>query len=462
MKKPIIALIALLVLAAASFIAFFIVKNNEDEKAADAAAKAADYVLFDFDPESIDLITFDCPDGVYQAELDENDEWQLKDSDEFIMSHLYAQTVCNYVSSLTADKDYGEADGNKKELYGLNDPVSITFSNASEEYTVHVGDLDPTSSYYYVMTDSKSKIYAIPASTGSALRTTRIMMKNTFLSPYTDSEIASVELFKDGEEVYNLTYNENDSIWNLGGNYSNFEVDQTVITTIISYITRAEAQEFFEENFTDYAKYGFDDPHAKVVITGKDGKSYSLLFSRYGTNTKTYTHVLFEDFGQAAIFYTGDVDFIDYEPYDFLVKTICNVSIHDIIGIDYVSGDIDTKFDVKIAENKIDMNGENISSLSGDVSIDFTTFYNSIIYREFTKLDFDITPDTNKLFSSVTFHMADGSDKVLEIYEYNDEECTVFIDGEYTGAIVKRSDFTGKNSVEYYYNELIDTIYDAQ
>ena len=96
------------------------------------------------------------------------------------------------------------------------------------------------------------------------------------------------------------------------------------------------------------------------------------------------------------------------------------------------------------------MNGENISSLSGDVSIDFTTFYNTIIYKEFTKLDFDITPDTNKLLSSVTFHMADGSDKVLEIYEYNDEECTVFIDGEYTGAIVKRSDFTGKNSVEYF------------
>ncbi|MBQ8296223.1 MAG: DUF4340 domain-containing protein [Ruminococcus sp.] len=457
MKKPIIAIIALLVLAAASITAFLLVKNNEDKKAEEAAAKAADYVLMNFSSDDITNASFTFDGDSYNAELIE-EEWTFTSSEDFILNHTYVQGVCTYMSTLTAEKDYGEATDESKAMYGLDDPTVITLSDGASEHTIYVGDLDPTSTYYYVMVPEKTKIYAISASDGSTLKTTRVMMRDTYLVPYIDNEVARIQVIKNDETVYDLTLNTETNLWELPEEYSDFNVAQTAVTTIVSYLTRAQAQEFFEENLEDLSTYGFDEPAAELIVTGTDGKEYRLLFSYFGNNTNTYTHVLYEN-GQVAVFYTGDVDLIECTPADFLVQEICNISVFDITGFDYSYEEHNDVFTVDMDNSITKMNDKYTISEMGDTATTaFTNFYNSITYIAFDELDFEAQPDKSELVLRVNFHLADGSDTLFELYKADEKYSYIFIDGEYTGGITITERVTGQNSVSYFYNKLMDIL----
>ncbi|MCD7891172.1 MAG: DUF4340 domain-containing protein [Ruminococcus sp.] len=455
MKKIAVTIGVLAVLAVGSVSAALIVRNNENKKSVEKAALQADYILFSFNSDDITEASIDCEDGYYTAELIDS-VWTLSNSDEFTLNHTYIQGICTYMSTLTAEKDYGEATDESKETYGLDDPTIITLSDGKNDYTIYVGDLDPTETYYYVMTEDKEKIYAIDASSASSLKATRLMIKDTYLIPYTDSEVYHVQLLKDNEIVYDLDYDEENSIWTIPDEYSYFTIDQTAITSMINVMTRCEAQEFFDENLEDYSKYGFDEPTAELIVTGSDGSEVKLLFSYYGNNTKTYTYVLYESSGQVAAFYTGDIDFIEDTTADYLVQEVCNISIYDITGFDFTYDGKTDEFSVDMENSSVSMNGTSISDLGSDASSDFTSFYNSISYMKFMTIDFTADTSDAELLMSVTLHLSDGRDTVFELYKADDDSCYIFIDGYYTGAIGDMTDLTGKNSVLDYYEELID------
>lgn len=456
MKKALITVIILICLAAASTTAFLIVKNKEDKKAAEVSDQTEDYTLFSFDADSVDRVTFDCPDGKYTAELSDG-KWQLSGSDEFILSNSYVQNVCTYMSDLTADKDYGEADEENKSAFGLDDPTVITASDGSSEYTVYVGDPDPTGSYYYIMTGDKNKIYAIETLYGCVLKTSRLMMKDTYMLPYSDNEIEHIQLIKKGETVYDLTHNDEDDTWYLAEEYPELTVDKTNITSMINIMTRIEVQEFLDEDLEDYSKYGFDNPEAELLVTGSDGETVRLLFSYYGNDTSTYTHVLFES-GQAAKFYTGDVDFIEYTPANFLVQEVCNVSVFNIEGFDLIYNGANDSFDVNMNEDSVSMNGISISDLGDKAVAAFTNLYNSLIYIELQEVDISAVPEKSEPVLSVSYRLSDGTKKLFELYRKDDDSCYAFVDDSYTGAIVSMDELDGKNSVSEFYEKLTEII----
>lgn len=457
MKKTLIAVIILVFLAAASITAFLIVKNKEDKKTAEASALAEDYALFTFDSDSISRVDFDCPDGEYSAELIDG-TWQLADSDEFIMRHSYVQNVCTYMSDLTAEKDYGEATEENKAMFGLDDPTIITASDGSAEYTVYIGDPDPTGSYYYIMIGGRNKVYAIDTLYGSVLKTSRLMMKDRYLVPYSDSEIAHIQLVRDGETVYDLTHNADDDTWSLPEEYSQLTIDKTEVTAMINVMTRVEVQEFLDEDLEDYSKYGFDSPAAELIVTGNDGNTVRLLFSYYGNDTQTYTHVLNEDSGQASTAYTGDVDFIEYTPASFLVEEICNISVYDISGFDMTYNGVSDSFSVNMNDNKVSMNGISISDRDDNAPTAFTNLYSSLIYMEIQEVDISAAPEKSESVLSVNYHLSDGTDKLLELYKKDESSCYAFIDGSYTGAVISMDEVDGKNSVEEFYEKLISLL----
>ena len=81
MKKPIIALIILLIIAGGSVGALMAVKNKQNKEKQHKAADVADNKLFSFDPYSVTKIVFSKGDEVYTAEKND-DLWKL-DNEEF-------------------------------------------------------------------------------------------------------------------------------------------------------------------------------------------------------------------------------------------------------------------------------------------------------------------------------------------------------------------------------------------
>ena len=247
MKKVIIAAVALLIVAGGSFGAFLVVKNRSDKETEKQVSELADNVLFSFDSDSITEINFDCPDGQYKAVINDDGDWKL-DSGEFPLDQTYMDALLTLVSDFTAETNYGEADSSKKSMYGLETPSeTITLSDGTNNYKVYVGNISPTNDYYYVMVEGKNKVYTVDSIQGSVLKASRLMIKSKELVPYKDNEIKQITVKKDGKTVYDLTFDTETSTWSLPDEYSNLPFDQTAVTSMLTTVTRLEAQQLLDE-----------------------------------------------------------------------------------------------------------------------------------------------------------------------------------------------------------------------
>lgn len=458
MKKTLILIASLVVLAAASLTAFFIVKDKQEKIAEEESSKLADYALFSFDSNSIKKVSIETEGSEYIAEIDESSEWNMTSTDDFEANSQYFQNVCTYLSDLTAEKDYGEADDEKKALYGLENPIKITASDGTKDYTIYIGDPSPTGDVYYVMTGDKSKIYAIDTLYGSVLKTSRTMMKDPMMLPFGDREIANIQLIRDGKTAYDLNYDSESGLWKLPDEYSKLTTDVTKITSMINIMTRIEAQNFFEENLEDLSKYGFDKPTAELIVTGLNGVTRKYLFSLYGNETDTYIHVYFEETGQVATYFTGDCNFINYGYDRFISPMICNISLNGITGLDFTFEGRNDSFEVDTETDTVKMNGKPLSEFAANTTNSFSVFYSSLSALEISGLDIENTPELSDPILKAVFHFADEPDKTVELVERDDSSCYVFIDGTYTGAYIENEKFNGKNTLDFFYDSFITDV----
>ncbi len=457
MKKTLIAAIILFVLAAASISVFLIFKKNKDNQAEKEAQLAAEYQLISFNSDSATKIEFDCPDGKYTTEFID-DKWRLTSSDDFKMSNTYAQGVSTYMSTLTALKDYGEATDESKAKFGLSEPTKVTIYENNNSHTVYVGDADPTGVYYYVMVEGKNKIYAIDSMVGGMLDATRLLMKDPYLVPYSSDEIVELTLIRGDDTIYELSCDSATSLWSFPEQYSHLTVDNSEITAMLAIMTRITAQEFLDENLEDYSKYGFDKPFAEMFIKGTDGAVIHLLFSRFGNNTQTYTHVLNVDTGQVMTVLSGDADFIEDTPASYIVNEVCPVSIHNLSAMNFTYNGKTDNFEIDMDKTEVIMNGTSISAIGNDAYSAFNNFYYSITYLTSKDVDITISPELSELVLAVEFVYKDDSTLMLEICKADEENCYVFFDGKFSGYIVDESDISSKNSIEDFYNQLVEIV----
>lgn len=456
MKKVIISVVALLIVAGGSFGAFLAVKNKSDKETKQQASELADNVLFSFDDESIKEINFECPDGQYKAVVNDDGDWKLE-SGEFALDQTYIDALLTLVSDFTAETNYGEADSSKKSMYGLENPSeTITLSDGTKNYKIYVGNISPTNDYYYIMVDGKDKVYTVDSVHGSVLKASRLMIKSKELIPYKNNEIKQITVKKDGKTVYDLTFDTESSTWSLPKEYSNLPFDQTAVTSMLTTVTRLEAQQLLEENLDDLSKYGFDKPVAEVTVKGIDGTEQNILVSDKTDENKTYSYALIEDTNQVQMYYFSDLDFVDNKPIDFLPDSTTFATMYDVTGFDLTFGDINDSFTMDIANNILKVNGKEADIKNSENSTAFQNFYNALSILIFTETDVDASPDNSELLLSAVFHVNDGTDIKIDLVDAGNDKCYVFKDDVYTGGLIDMSRITGKTSVRSFYDTFFE------
>lgn len=456
MKKVIISVVALLIVAGGSFGAFLAVKNKSDKETKQQASELADNVLFSFDDESIKEINFECPDGQYKAVVNDDGDWKLE-SGEFALDQTYIDALLTLVSDFTAETNYGEADSSKKSMYGLENPSeTITLSDGTKNYKIYVGNISPTNDYYYIMVDGKDKVYTVDSVHGSVLKASRLMIKSKELIPYKNNEIKQITVKKDGKTVYDLTFDTESSTWSLPKEYSNLPFDQTAVTSMLTTVTRLEAQQLLEENLDDFSKYGFDKPVAEVTVKGIDGTEQNILVSGKTDENKTYSYALIEDTNQVQMYYFSDLDFVDNKPIDFLPDSTTVATMYDVTGFDLTSGDINDSFTMDIANNILKVNGKEADIKNSENSTAFQNFYNALSILIFTETDVDASPDNSEPLLSAVFHVNDGTDIKIDLVDAGNDKCYVFKDDVYTGGLIDMSRITGKTSVRSFYDTFFE------
>ncbi|MBP5582247.1 MAG: DUF4340 domain-containing protein [Ruminococcus sp.] len=223
MKKPIIALIALVIAAGASTGAFLAVKNKKNKENQQAQAQIDDKYLLNFDSDAPTKLTFSKDGESYVCE-NKDGVWTLE-SGEFSVDQTYCQLICTYTSTLTAVESYGEITDDKLAMYGLDSPDILEITEPKGTHTIHIGDMSPTGNYYYITVDGKSNVYAVEAMQGSVLKLDRLLIKNKELLPYTLYDLKEVITYKDGEVLCDLTFDEESQTWSLPKEYSDVTLD---------------------------------------------------------------------------------------------------------------------------------------------------------------------------------------------------------------------------------------------
>lgn len=452
MKKVIIAAVALLIVAGGSFGAFLAVKNRSDKETEKQVSELADNVLFSFDSDSITEINFDCPDGQYKAVVNDDGDWKLDDG-EFALDQTYMNALLTLVSDFSAETNYGEADSSKKSMYGLENPSeTITLSDGTNNYKIYVGNISPTNDYYYIMVEGKDKVYTVDSVQGSVLKASRLMIKSKELIPYKDNQIKQIIVKKDGKTVYDLTFDTETSTWSLPKEYSNLPFDQTAVTSMLTTVTRLEAQQLLEENLEDLSKYGFDKPVAEVTVKGLDGTEQNVLVSGKTDENQTYTYALIEDSNQVQVYYFSDLNFTDYKPVDFLPDSTTIATMYDVTGFDLTFGDINDSFTMNMTDRTLKMNGKETDIENNENSTAFQNLYNALSILIFTETDVNASPDNSEPLLSAVFHLNDGTDIKIDLVDAGNDKCYVFKNDTYTGGLIDMSRITGKTSVKSFYD----------
>lgn len=455
MKKVIIAMVALLVVAGGSFGAFLAVKNKSDKETEKQVSELAENVLFSFDDETITEINFDCPDGHYRAYY-EDETWKL-DGNEFTVDQDYIKTLLTLVSDFTAENNYGVPDDSKKAMYGLDNPSeTITLSDGTENYTIYVGKITPTNDYYYFMVEGKDKVYTVDSIHGSVLKASRMMLKAKDLIPYSNTEIKQITVKKDGKIIYDLTYDAENSSWSLPEEYSELPFDQTAVSSMLTTLTRVEAEQLLEEYLDDMTRYGFDKPTAEVTIKGIDGTEKSFIVGGKGDNNQTYTYVLLEDTNQVQMHYTSNLNFINYKPLDFLPDSVSSAGIYNITGFEFTFGDIQDSFTLNMKDRILEMNGQSVDMENSEIYTCFQNFYNSFTTLIFTDTDVEATPDNSEPILTAVYHLDDGDDVKIDFVDAGNDKCYIFKNDVYSGGIVDMSRLVGRNSAQSFYSSFCE------
>lgn len=460
MKKILIAIISLAVIAAGSVTAFLVVKDKKEKEEKAASEAAAENYIFNFSADDITSVSFSCDDGDYNIVRSESGQWVLSGaSDSFDLDQDYIGNVCQYMASLTAETNFGDVTDENKAMYGLDEPDTVTVSDGTNDYTVYIGAQSPTNEHYYLMAEGKSKVYAVDALEASVLITSRMMMKDKYLLPYSDTEIHGIKLVRDGKTVYDLTYDTENSVWTLPKEYSSVTIDQTNVSSMINVMTRIQAQGMLDEHLEDLSKYGFDTPTAELTVSGSDGSERSFLFSYYGDNVQMYTHVLYQETGQVATFYTGDVDFIENTPADFVIENAYRVNSNDIDGMKIKFADVfDCEFAINQAENDFSCNGVSITDAGSEAMNAYADFYDSVSLMAIADVDVEAEPEYTEPVLTITYLYSDGTEALIELVTDGENGYYMFLNGEYNGIIISEETLTGMYSISYFYEKLDELI----
>lgn len=449
MKKAIIAVVALVAAAGISIGSFLAVKSKSETETKKKEVSIADNVLFNIDSAGINKVEIINSDGSYTIEL-MDEKWVLTENTgtSFDVNQVTVQGLCTFISSLTADTNYGELTEENKASYGLDNPYTVTVSDDESSHTLYIGSKSPTGEYYYCYTAEKEKIYAIPSVNASSILTTRLSLKDNNFIPYSDTEIVGLELIRDGTQVYELNYDTEKRIWQLPDKYEMLTVDQTKVSNVVTLITRLSAEEMLPEADDNITVYGFDKPTAEFVVKCSDGTSKKLFFSRFGQNADTYTHVYDQEAKQVEVYYTSDVDFIDKRPIDFVMKTVECADMYTVSEFEIISEAVNEVFTVNAAEGWAECRNTRIDLQNAELNSYFENFFDLFAYISIVDIGVEMQPELKEPLFTAKYVNNDGSSSQVDfVSSGNGDLCFVFVDGEYTGTLTSNQFIYGNDSV---------------
>ena len=462
-KALVIALVVLLIVGICAYIAVDTLKSREEQAALEEKNSLQ---LFDFDENSIEKVEIEVPEGHFTVE-NSVDGWEITSTDYKYDIHLnafYINTICNYMSNLTALKKLNVSSEDMAG-YGLESCSSLTCYSGSEAYTIYIGNPSATEEYFYIMRPDDATVYAIDFDKGQVLKGGLSYLKDPYLINWLDVNINYVKLQHKDDISFEIEKDENNR-WQMFAPLANAPLNGANINSMLTSVTRLQVDSFVKmaESPQDLIDYHLDDPAYQFTVRTEFGDTMTIDFAEFDQKDSE-VYLVYEESGQIATMTPNRVSFLQTNASELMTDKIFSPDMTEVSALDVTVDDLHFSMTMDAENSKTFFNSDNIvseieiSSNTDEIQKMFNQLFLTVSNLTYDSLDIDAEIDENAE-PTVMFRytLMDGTETELSLVPVDDTFYQAFLNGEYTGKIVRRRALSGSAGVLTYHEKMIDLL----
>lgn len=346
------------------------------------------------------------------------------------------------------------------EIYGLKEPqgkYTLVNENGTAT-TILIGDA--IGSMYYSMVEGKPEVYTIYGAYGNAVL--------SGINGYRETTLVDIQSGKIGEQLKRFRLDdkdgcitdirvatEKDRVTSSTSKFVmtypyNMPVYASKLIEIFPSFSPVNVSSFVEDNSSNLAKYGLDNPNYKLTIEDNDGKTYVV---RFGNLSEDGTRVYCMMEGKNFVFdmLKSKVEaFEKVDPYVLCDRYAHLISIEDISSVQVISTDGKHNYTLSL-----DKNTDELFFLNGKPATDdtFRTAYRYITGIGLSADGGSNVAKTNEVVR-IVFNFTDGTSYKAVYYEYDDRNYVLDQNGGISNFLVAKKSISEMyekiNAIETY------------
>jgi hypothetical protein len=397
--------------------------------------------------------------------------WYLADNPDLLLSRVRVQDKLRPAFSLNASERVHENAG-ELDLSGFGlDPPLLTLTAHGNDGTVmvlHLGSSTPDRRFHYLLMEGDPSLYAIPRFIAELMQLTTEHLLDRALPQILPERITYFRLAqreRDVMEFVHLPEKEIDAAFTAlgvtpltavlpvaieGRDIDNYSILNFGLESFAEEFAIGDVAEMFPD---DLAPFGLDDPFIDFHFVSDEGE-FHLLFGSFfmrdvnGANV-SHVYVKFADRPHVFMAESAPLGHItDLNVMRFISRFVALVPIVDVERITVAHQEPARNLEIIINHDPAE--GSNaISPTVNGYLIPETPFRG--LYRALIGIGADAYLDPQKpegtpIFT-VTYHMLDGTARVVAFYAFDGNFHSFSVDGDYIWAV------TNRRWVDLFFNE---------
>ncbi|MDA2930566.1 DUF4340 domain-containing protein [Acidobacteria bacterium AH-259-O06] len=255
--KKILVLFAMF-LALAAFVYFYEIKGQEKRE----EAKELEESLLRMKQEEITSVEISRPDKEPITMKKEGEDWAIKQPVETSADRNTVDSLLRNLELARRDRTFPEG-GNEVDKYGLKEPrMTLKVRGEEEEKTLLIGGKDFTGNKIYVQFQRDPTVFLTSDYIFSTADKDLSDWRSKKVLAFEKSKVQAIEIINPSNEI-RLT--KQDEYWVLESPLQE-RADQSSVSSLLSKLEFAEAQEFVSEQPEELKSYGLDKPKVKVRV----------------------------------------------------------------------------------------------------------------------------------------------------------------------------------------------------
>lgn len=269
MKKLVVLLIIFLGLGA--FVYFYEIGGQEERQKAQELEES----LFRLERDAIERIEISRSDNQSTIVLSkENDNWIIEQPIQAPADQSAVDSLLSSIDSATRDRTLSIEEAESEAAYGLDQPrYELRVSASEEERILLIGGEDFTGSNVYTQLAEDPQVHLTSNSLATALDKEASDFRSKDILKFSRSDIDRIEV---SQTEQRLVLERRDGQWYIQEPVQDRASDTTV-SSLLSTLETARAQEFVAEEPEDLSEFGLAEPIVRVRLRNGIDETWAVL-----------------------------------------------------------------------------------------------------------------------------------------------------------------------------------------